>query len=370
MKRMGRPRLIDKTIPAHIDQSSIPKGAYWSRTDRHWFTVLVEDGKRKRRKLAGPEVRLSDLHRILEEFAGVERGTLLWLCELFHETSKFKALAAKTREDYEAQLKIVRTYQTKRGPLGSLRVVDLTTPFVQRLVDKIGGEHPSKANHLLRYLRRVLNWGVTRGHCGKNPAAGVEQAVERRQRRLPAEVAFAAVRAEAQAHFPHYVWIALELAFLLRLRGIEAITLTDAHASDEGVQTNRRKGSRDTLILWSPRLRAAWDEAIRQRNAIWAKRRMPVPMQAIDRLVLVNVHGKPVTRRALSTIWQTLMKHCIEKGAIAPEQRFGMHDAKRKGITDTKGTRAEKRESSGHKSDAMMDVYDLSLPRTTTPGGV
>lgn len=93
-------------------------------------------------------------------------------------------------------------------------------------------------------------------------------------------------------------------------------------------------------------------------------------MQAHERLVLANVHGKAATRRALRTIWQTLMKHCIEKGVITPEQRFGMHDAKRKGITDTKGTRADKRESSGHKSDAMTDVYDLSLPRTTTPGGV
>lgn len=39
-----------------------------------------------------------------------------------------------------------------------------------------------------------------------------------------------------------------------------------------------------------------------------------------------------------------------------------MHDFKRKGITDTLGTRADKQQASGHKDESMMDVYDLSVP--------
>ncbi|ARA83972.1 hypothetical protein B5U27_27410 [Pseudomonas amygdali pv. lachrymans] len=35
---------------------------------------------------------------------------------------------------------------------------------------------------------------------------------------------------------------------------------------------------------------------------------------------------------------------------------------KRRGITDTAGTRADKQEASGHRDGAMMDVYDLSIP--------
>lgn len=109
---------------------------------------------------------------------------------------------------------------------------------------------------------------------------------------------------------------------------------------------------------------------MRARNAIWAKRRMPTPMHPEDRLVLVNKFGAPVARNTLSNLWQTLMNQCVEQGVIADAGRFGLHDAKRKGITVTQGTRAEKRESSGHRTDAMMDVYDLSVPHTTTPGGV
>lgn len=366
----GRPRLFDKTIPAHIEQAKIPVGAYWSRTDRVWFTFIEEGGKRKRRKLAGPEVRLSDLHRLVEEFAGVERGTVGWLCDQFNASDKFKKLASTTQADYTAQRKLTDTYQTKRGSLAKIRVSALSPPFIQRIIDKIGVEFPSKANHLLRYIRRVFSWGVLRGYCTSNPAKGVEQAAERKRRRLPAPDVYLSVLAHARANYPVYLWVAIELAFLCRLRGIETITLTDAHEVKEGIQTNRRKNSRDTLVLWSPRLHAAWDAARAERKRIWEKKRIPTPMQPDQRLVLVNVHGKRVTRQALSTIWQTLMIDMVEKNLITTAQRFGLHDSKRKGITETKGNRGDKQDASGHRTPQQLDVYDLSLPEVTTPGGV
>ena len=43
---------------------------------------------------------------------------------------------------------------------------------------------------------------------------------------------------------------------------------------------------------------------------------------------------------------------------IAREQRFTLHGLKHRGITDTKGKKAEKKEASGHKTDAMLDLYD------------
>jgi hypothetical protein len=45
-----------------------------------------------------------------------------------------------------------------------------------------------------------------------------------------------------------------------------------------------------------------------------------------------------------------------------------MHDFKRKGITDTVGTRADKQQASGHKDESMMDVYDLSVPLVRPAG--
>lgn len=51
----------------------------------------------------------------------------------------------------------------------------------------------------------------------------------------------------------------------------------------------------------------------------------------------------------------------IETEVITAEQRFALHDPKRRGITDTAGTRADKQQASGHRSAAMLDVYDLSV---------
>lgn len=46
---------------------------------------------------------------------------------------------------------------------------------------------------------------------------------------------------------------------------------------------------------------------------------------------------------------------------IRPEDRFSPHDLKRKGVTDTQGTGAEKKDAAG-LSEAMMKTYDKSVP--------
>ncbi|MGQ7248845.1 hypothetical protein ACUN9Y_16100 [Halomonas sp. V046] len=58
----------------------------------------------------------------------------------------------------------------------------------------------------------------------------------------------------------------------------------------------------------------------------------------------------------------------IEEEVITKDERFGLHDLKRRGITDTQGTRHDKQEASGHRSAAMLDVYDLSTLIVPWPG--
>ena len=65
----GRKRKPDATIPAHIDQASIPRGIYWR--PGHWFVFDRVDGRPKRKDVATPEARLSDYLRPRE-----------WLAEL------------------------------------------------------------------------------------------------------------------------------------------------------------------------------------------------------------------------------------------------------------------------------------------------
>jgi site-specific recombinase XerC len=367
----GRPRLADPTMPAHIDPRRLPKRCYWDGRDRVWYTVH-KDPKPRRQRIAGAEATLADLHRLLEDLAGVQHGTVGFVCDKFHESNEFKALAERTRSDYEKERKIAAALPTKVGPLGTLVLARMTVPMVQNLIDAIARETPTKANHLLRYLRRVFAWGIRRDHCRNNPCAGVAQAKEKRERKLPDPAAvtkmlvFLQERASVALRRPGacapYLWIAIELAFLCRLRGIEVITLTDEHALPEGVLTNRRKGSRDNIVAWTPRLRAVWDAALELRSATWERRRMPTPIHAKDRPLLVGLKGERIRKGSFDSAWQSAITRAIDEGIITPEQRFAPHGMKRRGITDTLGTRQEKQVASGHKSEAMLDVYDFSKP--------
>ena len=80
MATRGRKRQHDPSIPGHIDQGVLPRGVYWDRTGNgRWFVFERDvDGRAKRKTIAGREAKLSDLHRIVEERAGVDRASLTW----------------------------------------------------------------------------------------------------------------------------------------------------------------------------------------------------------------------------------------------------------------------------------------------------
>lgn len=375
-------RRENPAIPKHIDQNRLPKGVYFDARGRgHWY-ALTRDvaGRQRRNNIADATATLSELHRIIEQRQGIDRDTLRYLVEQFHQSPQYKGLEPKTRKDYDYCRELAVNLPTKLGkPLGDLATRHFKPALVQRITDKIAAEGtPAKANHLLRYLRRVFRWGINRGYCDINPAQGVEAAKERKQRRLPSLDTITAVtefarargqrtRGEKGACAP-YLWIAMELAYICRLRGIEIVTLTDANSTAEGVLTNRRKGSRDNIVRWYPRLRAAWAAAETRRAGIWKSKAKASPAHPEQRPLIVAADGGELRKSSLDTAWQRLMKLAVEEKVITAEERFGLHDLKRRGITDTTGNRHEKQEASGHRSAAMLDVYDLSIPLVYHPG--
>ena len=234
---------------------------------------------------------------------------------------------------------------------------------------------------MLRFLRRAFTWAIQRGHCQTNPAKGVEAAKERGIAKVPSRevyprvLAFARERGARKPHTagscPPYLAPAMELAFLMRLRGIEATTLTEAHALPEGIQSNRRKGSLDNITRWTPRLRAAWDDALRVRAQIRAKEQnkaKPIPLRPEDRGIFLSEDCVPLRKGAFDQAWQALMRLAIKEGVITKEERFTMHGLKHRGVTDTKGTKAQKKDASGHRTDTAFNVYDHDL-QVVQPAG-
>lgn len=369
----GRPRKHNPAIPDHIDQAALPKGLYFA--DGRWYRIEPHpEGGRRKVTVAGRTARLSELHAIMEEAQGKGvPGTLGYVFDQFLASDNFRKLAAGTRKDYAWCDGLVRNYPTKLGvPLGTLQVDRLTPVVFQRMVDAVAADTPSKANHMLRYARRALTWGLQRGHCRTNPARGVEQARERGAFKMPEHDVFTAVLTFARERgalpphskgsVPPYLAPAMELAYGCRMRGIEVNTLTDAHKLEDGIYASRRKGSKHNVTAWNGRLRAAWAELEQIRADILARQeargvRRPVPINPEQRFLLVSQSGTPLRKAALDTAWQRLMHAAIAAGVITEEQRFTLHGLKHRGLTD--GT---DKGAAGHKTAAMKDRYDHEVP--------
>lgn len=244
----------------------------------------------------------------------------------------------------------------------------------------IGGRaYPTKANHWLSYLRRVFGWAREHDHVTNNPAAGIKKVREKRDHRMPELDVFRRVQdyarrcsergAREKGALPTYLWAAMELAYQARLRGIEVRTLTDHHVEGEVLQTSRRKGSRDNLVRKGEQTEAAIKVLQDRRAAIWAKRgitHLNAPLSPKMRPLFVSEDGEMLTAHGWHTTWGRFMRNAVRDGVISEGERFALHGLKHRGVTDTKGN---KKEASGHVTDAMLHVYDHSLPVVGESGG-
>lgn len=387
----GRKRKFNPAIPSHIDQAALPRGLYWE--DNRWYLrePHPEGGRSRKRTVAYANAVLSELHAIVEATRSPEpTGTLGYLCRKFRESTEYKALSKDTRDDYDHHADIACDYKMKDGALlGVLPVDRMTVPGVQRLVEALakGGPaspgqtaippRPSTANHVLRFLRRLFNWGIRMGYCTQNPAKGVRQAGEVSKSNMPEVDAFSAVlefakaRAALQLHSkgscPPYMPSVMMLAYNARLRGIEVTDLTDADALREGVRCSRRKGSRDNITAWNADLRWAWTWLREYRAKRLKAHSRPVSLRADQRPLLVTQTGTPLARSTLKTAWQRLITAAIAAEVIDAADRFSLHGLKHRGITDTRGSRAHKQDAAGHKTPQMTDRYDHELQLVQPP---
>ncbi len=120
-----------------------------------------------------------------------------------------------------------------------------------------------------------------------------------------AVLAFAERRGRLKAHtsgsVPPYLAAVMKLAYNLRLRGIEVTDLTDAHAQENGVRSERRKGSRDNVTLWNDELRATWAWLANYRKAVTEAHKVPIALKPERRRLLVSQSGTPLRKSALDS---------------------------------------------------------------------
>lgn len=387
----GRKRKFNSAIPAHIDQDALPQGIYWA--DNRWYLLEPhpEGGRPRKRTVAGATARLSELHAAVEVARGGDlRGSLDYLCKQFKKSSEYLEKSSDTKRDYDWCADTACDYILSDGSrLGAVMVARLTVPAIQRLVEALGAgreatarqpalsPRPSKANHVLRYLRRLFGWGIRFGLCQHNPGKGVKAMREVGNDKMPTPQAFATMldylkaRGRLKAHtrgsVSPYLYYVLVLAYNLRLRKIEVTELTDAHELPEGVLCSRRKGSRDTVTLWNAELREAWDWLVEYRRKTMAAHKRPIRLKPEQRKLLVSQSGTPLTRSALDSAWQRAITKALQEKIINETDRFSLHGLKHRGVTDTKGNIADKQDAAGHVERKMTQRYDHDLPMVAPP---
>lgn len=373
---MPRPRKHDPSIPTHIEQRKLPIGVYWNKRDRYWYTLSC-DPKPKYCRIAGADALMSDLHKAMELARGIDRSTLDYMLSKFAESPKYKKLAQTTQDDYGYCRLALQHHKTKLGcSFAELRRAAITTPLIQLLIDAVGEKYPSKANHIKRYLSAAYKWGIQRMGEPSNPALIVEQVKERGAHRMPdvdtmrAVVAFlrerGALPSRRKGSVPPYVWAVAEIAYRCRMRSVEVRHLTDANKTNAGIIVDRVKGSDGNLTRWCPELEEAWSWLVARRAHVWLRK--PAMRTKTERALVVSEDGAALSKSALNSAWRRAMTEAMKAGLINKSSRFGLHGLKHRGVTDTPGTKADKKEASGHKTDAMLELYDHER-HTVNPAG-
>lgn len=144
-------------------------------------------------------------------------------------------------------------------------------------------------------------------------------------------------------------------------------SVTDAHFSDEGVASNRRKGSRDNKTLWNDDLRLAHAWLVDYRAKRMKENDRPWPIRPEERQLLVTESGTPLTKSALDSAWQRMIVAAIEAKTITEDQRFSLHGLKHRGITDTAGNIGDKQDAAGRKERKTTLRYTHDLPVVPPP---
>lgn len=378
----GRPpsKVRPDNYPSHIDPTKKPEGCYWDKSGSgHWYRFVQDGTTRRRKKVAGASASLQELYNAMARQTDPDHGTLSWLNQKFIESPQHKSLSKKMQESYAYAFRIIARHPTLKAnvTLSQTAVSRWTPMLIQKLIDSVAANNgPTAAKKVRDYLRRLFNWGILRELVRDNPAqAKFEMTKERKLQRLPDSAVIGQLQRFAEERGTQakragscapYIWYMMVILRKCRLRGIEARTMTDAHLLEEGIYCDRRKGSDDNITEMDALLERAVSAAIEHRNRIWLRKKMPTPLQAKDRHVFVGVSGQPVSVSAWHSAWRRFMNLAIDEEIITREQWFGAHDLKRRGITDTEGTKAEKMLASGHRDSKGIEPYDKSVA-TVTP---
>jgi integrase len=341
--------------PTH---QALPKNVY-IRRGWYVFREYFKGGKLgKDIKLCPDSAWMSEVWHKYEEITqpGAPRKTLYWLMRQYMDSPQFAQLAPETRRKYTQNAKQIGNTVMKNGDLfGTVDAEKITPGAIRKYMDArkdpAGNPAPVAANREKAFLSACYSWAVERDLLKSNPCKEVKRNTEQARTRYVSPAEYQQVF-DLAARYPH-VQAAMEFAYLCRMRLCEVLDLKQSDIKAEGLYIRRRKGSRANIVAYTPRLEAA----------LKLSRSLPMPKSAtpINPHLIRGFSGDRLTEGGFQTLWQRVMADAVEQGV----EHFTFHDLKAGGISDTEG---DKQRASGHKTAAMVAVYDRK-PAIVQPSG-
>lgn len=351
-------------FPKHIIPEKLPKRVWYDKSGAGKWMLRYKDDVtakwRSKRICSG----LSTLAEIWQAYEAQNETNILTFASLSSElqtTLIWRKLAVTTQKDYIDCHNYICNQKTANGTLGNEPIAKWTTGLVRKLRDKRAEESESRANKELSYIKRVFSWAYEYEKVKFNPATGVRKMTIKPRQHYAEDKDYQFMLNIARQSNYWYVPICMELAYLCRMRMSEVLDLTDANYLENGLLVKRRKGSKNNITEWSPRLSNAWNTAIKTRNKILRDRKQPTPLRPENRTLIISERtgdkiNTSTLKTALSRIGKVAEETAKERGVEFV--RFTFHDLKRKGISDTEG---DKLKASGHRNASMLNIYDVKL---------
>ena len=296
----------------------------------------------------------------------VKYMTLFWLHEEYLQSRMYMQLTANTKRRYKDCQRILQhplKINGKESVLGNLNVKDLYPATIRRLLDKRlsqyqadGKKGTSQCNNEKALLSAMYKYGVQYIDDMSqipNPFREIQKFNVDIRERYVTDAEYKTQYDFAKSHMPNYIYIpiVMELTYLLAARGIEVTELTIDAIRPEGIIVDRKKGSKTTLVRWTPRLTAAVEQALALHKTA----------QAPTASLLTPARGGTrLTKSALDSAWQKL-KIAMQKAGLG-DVYFMLHDLKRKGISDSKDDRI-----AGHVSDSIRANYNVKIQQYDPP---
>ena len=264
----------------------------------------------------------------------------------FLGSADFSDLSSTTRADYREYSHPVLLV------FGKMKVDTVEPQHIRAYMDKRGLKSKVQANREKAFFSRALRWAFERGKVNKNPCKGVRQFREHARTRYVTDAEYQAVYNVAH----DAIKVAMELAYLCVARKGDVLSIRWEHVLEEGVYIQQGKTAVRQIKLWSPRLRAAIDQA------------KTLCTHSISGFVLSKPNGQPYTDNGFNAAWRNaILKARAQTGWPLD---FTFHDLKAKAISDMDGSSRDKQLISDHKTEAQVQVYDRSIKKVPTVDAV